>query len=159
MSNGKRKGLGQQIRQRPHAPRPVESEAGDGTSISANRAACEEALKEGVKHDGGKLDYSLVQPGAHAEMVAVLTYGATKYARDNWMLVPEAEQRYYAAALRHLEQWRTSATTDDESGLHHLAHAMCCLHFLLALEVPAFRTEAHAAAMETARKLRAKKGF
>jgi len=33
--------------------------------------------------------------------------------------------------LRHLTAWWAGEDLDPESGLHHLAHAACCLMFLL----------------------------
>lgn len=84
------------------------------------------------KHDHGKLRYDLVDDTAHAAMVDVLTFGAVKYAPHGWRRVPEKRDRYYAAAQRHLAAWRRGEGRDPESGLPHLAHAACCLHFLLA---------------------------
>ena len=88
----------------------------------------------GKKHDEGKLRYDLMPPFAEAEVIRVLTFGADKYGPDNWRLVDQAQQRYLAAAMRHLAAYRQgSDTRDDESGLHHLAHAACCLLFLIEL--------------------------
>lgn len=85
----------------------------------------------GKKFDGGKPKYSLLPVYPLLEVVRVLTFGAAKYGDDNWMIVPNAKQRYTDAAMRHLEAWRAGHITDDESGYHHLAHAMCCLLFLI----------------------------
>lgn len=38
------------------------------------------------------------------------------------------------AALRHLLKWVSGSRVDEETGLSHLAHAMCCLMFLLNYE-------------------------
>lgn len=86
----------------------------------------------GVKYDGGKLRYSLIPPRALASIVAVLTFGALKYAPNNWMHVPNAYERYLDALMRHIEAYRSGEQLDPESGIHHLAHAGCCLLFLLA---------------------------
>jgi probable DNA repair protein len=45
--------------------------------------------------------------------------------------VPEPRERYFSAAMRHLVAWKEGSTHDLESGLPHLAHAVCCLLFLL----------------------------
>ena len=37
-----------------------------------------------IKHDKGKLRYDLIPPEALEALVQVYTYGATKYAPDNW---------------------------------------------------------------------------
>jgi hypothetical protein len=84
----------------------------------------------GRKFDGGKLEYGLLPPLALEETVKVLTFGAQKYERDNWQKVPDAKRRYFDALQRHVWSWKQGEQIDPESGIHHLAHAMCCLMFL-----------------------------
>lgn len=91
-------------------------------------------MKEGVKYDGDKLRWSLLPLEAVKEVVEVLEYGAKKYAPDNWRKVPEAEQRYWNAAMRHIVAWKTECSLDKETNRSHLAHAACCLLYLLAFE-------------------------
>ena len=90
---------------------------------------------DGRKFDGEKLRYDLIPPQAQQAMVEVLTFGAQKYAPDNWQLVPEAKRRYFAALERHVWAWKMGEQVDPESGIHHLAHAMCCLAFLYEHDV------------------------
>lgn len=101
------------------------------------------APERGMKLDDGKLDYSLVPVDVEAEFVAVLSYGAVKYERDNWMKVPDARNRYVAALRRHVAAFvaaeKTGAVFDEETSLHHLAHAMCCTAFLLGLDLDRLR--------------------
>jgi len=85
---------------------------------------------EGRKFDGGKLEYGLLPPLALEETVKVLTFGAQKYERDNWQKVPDAKRRYFDALQRHVWAWKKGEQIDPESGIHHLAHTMCCLMFL-----------------------------
>ena len=87
-------------------------------------------LEVGRKFDGGKLEYGLLPPLALEEVVKVLTFGAQKYERDNWQKVPDAKRRYFDALQRHAWAWKQGEQMDPESGIHHLAHAMCCLMFL-----------------------------
>lgn len=89
----------------------------------------------GLKTDTGKPRWSLVPYDALLEIVKVLTFGATKYADNNWQHVDNHEDRYFSAMLRHLTAWKNGQRTDDETGLSHLAHAGCCLLFLLWFEV------------------------
>ena len=84
----------------------------------------------GRKFDGGKLEYGLLPPFALEETVKVLTFGAQKYERDNWQKVPDSKRRYFDAMQRHIWSWKQGEKIDSESGIHHLAHAMCCLMFL-----------------------------
>jgi hypothetical protein len=84
----------------------------------------------GRKYDGGKSEYGLLPPHALEETVKVLTFGAQKYERGNWIKVPDSKRRYFDAMERHIWAWKRGEKIDPESGLHHLAHAMCCLMFL-----------------------------
>lgn len=87
---------------------------------------------EGMKFDQDKPRYELLPVGPIEETVKVLTAGAKKYEAWNWKkVVAEKPERYYAAALRHIFAWWRGETQDPETGLHHLAHAMCCLIFLM----------------------------
>ena len=83
---------------------------------------------EGVKYDQEKPDYSLVPFGAMDQVVKVLTYGAKKYDRFNWEKVES--RRYQAAALRHISAYMQGEKIDPESGVNHLAHAICSILFL-----------------------------
>jgi hypothetical protein len=81
--------------------------------------------------DTGKARWDLLPWRSVGEVVRVLTHGAVKYAPDNWQKVPEPRNRYFAAAVRHLTTWWDGEKVDPESGLSHLAHAVCCLLFLM----------------------------
>ncbi len=100
----------------------------------------EEAMQQmlkthGMKYDTDKPDYTLLPWDAVEEIVKVLDFGARKYARDNWKHVEDGETRYLAAAFRHLATYNRGNQKDDpETGLSHLAHAGCCILFLLSLE-------------------------
>lgn len=86
--------------------------------------------KVGTKYDQGKPAYNLIPVHAEAELVDVLTFGASKYGPENWRNVEPLQSRYLAAALRHIAAYRMGETNDIESGKHHLAHAMCCMAFI-----------------------------
>lgn len=89
---------------------------------------------EGRKDDSGKLRYDLVPVDAHREFVRVLTEGARKYEDRNWEKGINYS-RCYAAAQRHMNSWFEGNSIDPEFGINHLAHAICCLNFLLAYEL------------------------
>lgn len=84
---------------------------------------------DGLHFDEGKLDWSLLPFDAVEDMVAVLMYGARKYGKTNWQK-GIAFTRVWNSAMRHLLAWRKQIDTDPESGLPHLAHAMCNIMFL-----------------------------
>lgn len=86
---------------------------------------------EGRKFDGEKPQWYLVPWRALTTVVEVLTFGAQKYAPDNWKYVEGARHRYFDATQRHLVAWQEGEMTDPETGKNHLAHAICCLLFLL----------------------------
>lgn len=90
-----------------------------------------EPVEQGRKHDSNKPRYSLLPIGTVNQVVQVLEYGAVKYEIDNWQRVPSARTRYYDAAMRHIDDWWNGSEVDEESSLPHLAHAICCLLFLL----------------------------
>lgn len=88
-----------------------------------------------MKFDQGKDLWHLLPIKAVTEIVKVLTFGAKKYAPDNWQRVPNRKARYYDAMMRHTQAWRLGEQDDPETGIHHLAHAGCCLLFLLSEEL------------------------
>ena len=90
--------------------------------------------KQGIKYDDGKARWELIPFRAMRDVVDVLTYGSRKYADDNWKIVPDARKRYVSAAFRHLTDWAGGEKKDSETGKSHLAHAICCLLFLLWFE-------------------------
>ncbi len=87
-------------------------------------------LKKGIKFDKNKLIWSLLPLTVLRDVVKVLMLGAKKYAPNNWKYVKPAI-RYFDACMRHLDAWQGGERQDPESGLSHLAHAICCLIFLL----------------------------
>ena len=97
-------------------------------------AGLSETPKHGVKYDDGKARWELIPFRAMRDVVDVLTYGSRKYADDNWKIVPDARKRYISAAFRHLTDWAGGEKKDSETGKSHLAHAICCLLFLLWFE-------------------------
>lgn len=90
-------------------------------------------LTDGRKDDAGKPRFDLIPPEFDLAVARVLEYGARKYAPDNWRKVSDWKARYTAALMRHVCAWRAGEELDKESGLPHLAHAACCVAFLISL--------------------------
>ena len=87
---------------------------------------------EGIKYDSGKPRMDLLPPLALTEVAKVLAFGATKYAPNNWKKISDLQERYTAAALRHIVHHMSEYdAVDSESGIDTLAHAICCLMFKL----------------------------
>jgi hypothetical protein len=91
-------------------------------------------MATGLKYDKGKLRWDLLPIDCVEEVVKILTFGSKKYEANNWQQVENAEDRYFAALMRHLSASRQGNLVDEESGLSHLSHAMCNIVFLLWLE-------------------------
>ena len=77
----------------------------------------------------------MLPPKSILEVGKVLTYGADKYDAENWRKVDDLQNRYTSAALRHIFAHMDGEEADEETGLSHLAHAMCCLLFKLEDEL------------------------
>lgn len=93
----------------------------------------------GKKYDSKKNPVHLLPPDALWEISKVLGFGAQKYSEWNWYK-GITFSRLFAAAMRHLWQWWRRKDYDAESHIRHLAHAGCCVLFLLQ-EVLEERTE------------------
>lgn len=89
---------------------------------------------KGTKHDGGKIPLNLLSNYALEEVAKVLDFGAKKYRRWDWS-EGIAYSRVIAAAKRHIAQWEDRTNLDPETGISHLAHALCNLMFLLDYEI------------------------
>lgn len=91
-------------------------------------------MNSGKKYDEGKPRWSLIPWGVMQDVVSVLQFGADKYGEGNWKSVPDARIRYFNAALRHVLAWHDGGATDPDTGKSHLAHATCCLLFLMWID-------------------------
>ena len=85
--------------------------------------------KEGIKHDQDKPMLNLIDPQAIEGLAAVLTFGAKKYAADNWRGGIN-NSRLIASLLRHLFAIMRGEYIDPESGLPHIDHVGCNWMFL-----------------------------
>lgn len=87
----------------------------------------------GVKYDADKPRVDLIPPEVILGLAQVLTYGAAKYADNNWRKNNGMRWgRVYAAMQRHLLAWLDGEDVDAESGLPHLHHALTNLAFLVS---------------------------
>lgn len=94
----------------------------------------EKDVDTGIKNDQDKNRLDLIEPEFIEGVGEVLTFGAKKYEPNNWQKVEDAEDRYYAAAMRHLMAYRKGSKPDPESGLSHLKHAATNIMFLMHFE-------------------------
>lgn len=87
----------------------------------------------GQKFDSDKLRYDLLPPELLEEVARVLTFGAEKYSARNWELGMQWS-RPFGAMMRHMWAWWGGEDKDPETGYSHLAHAACCIAFLVSYE-------------------------
>ena len=90
-------------------------------------------MKEFKKLDTGKSRPDLIPTGVLKAMGDVMAYGAAKYEIDNWQKC-EDPRRYEAAAMRHIVAHLDGEKLDPESGLPHLAHALCSIAMRMGLD-------------------------
>lgn len=88
----------------------------------------------GVKFDNGKLPWHLMPGDALEEIARVLQHGALKYGDRNWEQGMEWH-RPFAALMRHMWAYWKGEDLDPETGCLHLAHAGCCVLFLLGYQL------------------------
>jgi hypothetical protein len=89
----------------------------------------------GMKFDSSKPRMGLLPPHALESVSQVLTFGAEKYLPNNWKYVDNATERYIDATMRHITAYLKGEDNDSESGLPHLSHALCCLMFIVDLDL------------------------
>ncbi len=82
-----------------------------------------------IKFDEEKPRMELLSRVALEGCARVLTFGAKKYASDNWRNGFKW-RRLIGAAMRHLTAIMDGEDIDPESGLPHVDHLACCVMFL-----------------------------
>lgn len=85
--------------------------------------------QEGLKYDSGKPRMGLIDPLAAQGLARVLTFGANKYAADNWRNGINFT-RLIDSLERHLAEIKKGVDVDPESGEQHIDHLGCCWMFL-----------------------------
>lgn len=81
-----------------------------------------------------KVPLELIPDTALAHVAMAFKEGARKYTPYNWRENPVNVDVYIGAARRHIAQYWNGDTLDNESGNHHLGHAIACLMILLDCE-------------------------
>jgi hypothetical protein len=74
---------------------------------------------------------SVIPTAALVHMGRAMENGAEKYGPFNWRQHPVQSGIYVDACLRHLMAWMDGEEDADDSGVHHLGHAMACLGIVL----------------------------
>lgn len=89
-------------------------------------------MKEKVKKfDQGKTDISLVSPILTNGLATVMSFGAGKYGRYNYLSGGMKVTRLVSALQRHLLAFLGKEDIDPESGQHHLFHVAANVQMLV----------------------------
>ena len=78
-----------------------------------------------------KIGLTKLPPVALLHANHAMMNGEIKYGPYNWRQNKVQATIYIDAAMRHLLAWHDREETADDSGVHHLGHAMACCAILL----------------------------
>lgn len=81
-----------------------------------------------------KVPLALIPGPALVHMGEAFRDGAVKYGPANWRDEPVTTSTYVNAALRHILSYYDGETNAEDSGVHHLGHALGCLAIILDAE-------------------------
>lgn len=81
--------------------------------------------KKALRYNEGKLDWTLLDWPSLEPAVRVMTFGATKYARENWKLPCDDPRQHIQSAIRHLFAMSQGQEADPESWERHSGHVIC----------------------------------
>lgn len=93
-------------------------------------------MKEAARYNEGKpkLSYFMRSFRKMNEAIArIKEFGAAKYEEDNWRLGNKPDVEYLDSLFRHLDLFLSGEVYDQDSGCHHLGHAVWNLSALLEL--------------------------
>lgn len=86
-----------------------------------------------IRHHEGKPRWDLLAYDVLNEVAKGMSLGVEKHGARDWEQGVQYND-YFAAAMRHLAAWEQGESM-DESGLNHLAHAMCDIMIIFASEL------------------------
>ena len=78
-----------------------------------------------------KVPLHLVPPSAKHYLAMALADGAKKYGPYNWRDAAISISTYKAALERHMDAFWDGEDLAEDSGIHHVAHAMACCALIL----------------------------
>ncbi len=100
-------------------------EDNNGASNPLPKREKADSPKSIVAEDGSyKPSLAGLPPRVLEEMAEVMSFGAIKYYPNKWLTQPTTAFKRVDSALRHINKWLQKIDTDEESGKHHLAHAL-----------------------------------
>jgi 5'(3')-deoxyribonucleotidase len=100
--------------------------------LKADEVMNQSTIQKGdaLRYDKGKTQLDLIPPFVIEQLGKVLTFGAEKYDKDNYRKGMKWS-KVIGSLMRHINAFRAGEDFDKETGIYHIAHAMCNLTFLL----------------------------
>jgi len=92
--------------------------------------------QQSLRYNSGKPKLSYFRRSFYKalEVIArIKEFGAAKYDDGNWRKGGKPDSEYLDSMDRHLDKWLHGETYDQDSGCHHLGHAIWNLCALLEL--------------------------
>lgn len=83
-----------------------------------------------MRHNQGKLDWSLVDMESLEPLVQAMMFGAAKYEADNWRKGTPIKTSL-SCLFRHIIAFANGEDNAQDSGVSHLGHAMANLKFMI----------------------------
>lgn len=93
-------------------------------------------MSEAKRYNAGKPKLGYFARSFHKALEAIARvkeFGANKYEEDNWRLGNKPDSEYLDSMARHLDLFQKGEQYDEDSGCHHLGHAIWNLCALLEL--------------------------
>jgi len=81
--------------------------------------------EKALRYNEGKIDWTLLDWESVKPLADGMTYGATKYSRDNWKQKCDDPKQHIQSAFRHLIAIASGEEIDPESGVRHSGLVMC----------------------------------
>lgn len=78
-----------------------------------------------------KVSLSKIPSAALVHCAMAMMDGAKKYQKYNWRETNVEAEIYVDAAMRHILSWYDGEDCAQDSGVHHLGHAMACMAIVL----------------------------
>lgn len=98
-------------------------------NTEGDRLAQRDVSVAGIKDDAHKIKMELIDAYGIEELGKVLTFGAQKYAEENWRKGISVK-RLIGSSCRHLIRIALGEDIDPETGLQHAHHLMCNAMFI-----------------------------
>lgn len=103
------------------------------TCDATGRVECPcETNQKHLKEQNQKTRWDLLPWAPIAEIAEIITMGAPDHGEESWR--EETTNHHFAAAMRHMTEWRKGKKISDDYKKRHLLHAAARLIFIVEIE-------------------------